>query len=175
MAEEEAASPVEVVIEDERWQAAGIETLALRAVTAGLVAVGRDPRAHALALLACNDARIAALNGDFRGKATPTNVLSWPAFDGPPPLPGEEGDDREEGDPLALGDIAIAYETCLREAEAGGISLADHATHLVLHGLLHLLGHDHEAEDDAEAMEKIETKTLASLGISDPYSAQGRH
>ena len=118
-----------------------------------------------------NDARIAALNADFRGKAVPTNVLSWPAFDGPAPeeppgLPGEG--------PLFLGDIALAYETCAREAEEAGVSLADHAAHLVVHGTLHLLGHDHAEDGAAEAMEAIETKVLATMGIASPYSPEER-
>ena len=97
-----------------------------------------------------------------------TNVLSWPAFAGgapeePPGLPGEG--------PLFLGDLALAYETCLREAEAAGVPLADHVAHLVVHGVLHLLGHDHADDAEAEAMEDLETKVLASLGVANPYSA----
>ncbi len=167
---EAVAGPVELVIEDARWEAAGIGALADRAAAAALRAVGRDPAVHALALLACDDARIATLNADFRGKARPTNVLSWPAFEGTPPEPGAPEDDSEEGEGLFLGDIALAYDTCLREAEAASVSLSDHVTHLVVHGVLHLLGHDHEIEAEAEEMEAIETKTLATLGIEDPYS-----
>ena len=168
MDETAAASPVELVTEDDRWTEAGLESLAGRAVATALTAAGRDPARHALALLACDDARIAELNTTFRGRAAPTNVLSWPAFQGPPPQPDPRGE------LLFLGDIAIAYDTCAREAAAAGLSLADHATHLVVHGLLHLLGHDHVEEADAAAMEAIETKTLATLGIADPYSPQGR-
>ena len=129
---------VEPVVEDPRWEAAGIVAVAERAARAALVAVARDPELHEIGLLACDDARIAVLNADFRGKAVPTNVLSWPAFDGPVPeeppgLPGEG--------PLFIGDIALGYETCAREAAEAGIPLADHAAHLVVHGTLHLLGH----------------------------------
>lgn len=158
------ASPVELVIEDARWEGAGIAALAERAAVGALAAVGRDPARHELALLACDDARIAELNAGFRDRAAATNVLSWPAFEGVPPMPEGEA-------PLFIGDVAIAWETCLREAGEAGVSLADHATHLVVHGVLHLLGHDHVEDAEAEAMEKIETKTLASLGIADPYSA----
>lgn len=162
---------VEPVVEDPRWEAAGIATIAERAARAALSAVRRDPEFHEIGLLACDDARIAALNADFRGKPKPTNVLSWPAFDGPVPeeppgLPGEG--------PLFIGDVALAYETCLREAEEAGIPLADHAAHLVVHGTLHLLGHDHADDDEAETMEAIETKALASMGIADPYSREER-
>lgn len=154
---------VEVVVEDDRWQAAGIEAIAERAGRAALAAAGRDPDRHEIALLACDDARIAGLNASFRDKPQPTNVLSWPDFDGPVP-------DPETDEPLFLGDMAIAYDTCLREAEAAGIPLADHATHLVIHGTLHLLGHDHVDDAEAEAMEAIETNVLASMGIANPYS-----
>lgn len=156
---------VDLVIEELRWEAAGIASIAEAAARRTLEAAGRDPARHELSLLACDDARIAALNADFRGKAKPTNVLSWPAFEGEVPAPA--ADDPE---PLFLGDLAMAYETCAREAEEAGIGLADHASHLVVHGLLHLLGYDHEMEDEADEMEMFETKILASLGVADPYS-----
>jgi probable rRNA maturation factor len=164
MAEAGGASLVDLVIEDARWEAGGFDAVAQRAATAVLVAVGRAPGRHELALLMCDDARIAVLNAEFRGKALPTNVLSWPAFAGEPPEPGA-GDE-----PIFLGDIAMAYETCAREAAAAGVPLGEHAAHLVIHGVLHLLGHDHVGEEEAQAMEEIETKTLATLGIADPYS-----
>lgn len=79
-----------------------------------------------------------------------------------------------EGPPELLGDVALAYETCAREAAEKGISLEHHATHLIVHGLLHLAGHDHEISPaDAEAMEALETKALALMGIADPYGANG--
>lgn len=158
---------VEVILEDPRWAEINLADLAEIAGRAVLSAVGRDPDHHEVSLLACDDTRITALNAGFRGKPAPTNVLSWPAFDGEVPGAGE-GPDAE--DPLFLGDLALAWETCGREAAAAGMPLAQHASHLVVHGILHLLGHDHEAEAEAEAMEAIETKVLASLGIADPYS-----
>jgi probable rRNA maturation factor len=162
---------VEAVIEDRRWEVAGIESIAERAARAALVAVGRDPELHEIGLLACDDAKMAELNGMFRGSGVATNVLSWPAFSGPVPeeppgLPGEG--------PLFIGDLALGYESCAREAEAAGIALADHAAHLVVHGVLHLLGHDHAEDDQAEAMEALETKVLASMGVANPYSVQER-
>ena len=156
----------EPVVEDARWEAAGVPEAAERAARAALAAVGRDPDQHEIGLLFCGDARMAELNGQFRGKPSPTNVLSWPAFAGEIPFtPGEPG----EG-PLFLGDIALGFETCLREAEATAIPLADHAAHLVVHGVLHLLGHDHVSDDEAGSMEAIETKVLASMGLANPYS-----
>lgn len=160
----DAAQPlVDLLLEDARWEAADLGALAERAGRALLTAMGRDPDCHEVSLLACDDARIATLNAEFRGKPAPTNVLSWPAFAPPVPEP-------EQDEPLFLGDLAIAFETCSAEAAAAGIPLADHAVHLVVHGVLHLLGHDHVDETEAETMEAIETKVLASMGIDDPYS-----
>jgi probable rRNA maturation factor len=153
---------VGTVIEDERWAALGIDPLAERAARAALAGVGRDPERHEIALLACDDARMARLNGVFRGKAQPTNVLSWPAFAGPVPEPGRE--------PLFLGDLALGFETCAAEASGAGVPLGDHVAHLVVHGVLHLLGHDHGASAEADAMEALESNILASMGIANPYS-----
>jgi probable rRNA maturation factor len=102
------------------------------------------------------------LNASFRGKDKPTNVLSFPAA---PPPPGMKGTES-----LFLGDLALGYETCAAEALAEGKSLRDHLSHLVVHGLLHLLGYDHETGVEAERMEGRERAILAALGIADPYS-----
>jgi probable rRNA maturation factor len=151
---------VGAVIEDPRW--AGIEAVAERMARAAVAAAGRDPDRHEIGLLACDDARMAALNGEFRGRPQPTNVLSWPAFAGPAPEPGAE--------PVFLGDLALGYETCAGEAAAAGISLEDHVAHLVVHGVLHLLGHDHGDDAGADAMEGMESNILASMGVANPYS-----
>lgn len=111
------------------------------------------------------DANIHELNSEWRGKDKPTNVLSFPMLEREDllALPGE-------GPPEMLGDIALAFETCAREAEEKGIPLADHAAHLLVHGMLHLAGHDHEiSTEDAERMEALEVKALAIMGIADPY------
>ena len=158
---------VEAVVEDPRWEAAGVVAVAERAARAALTVVGRDPELHEVGLLAGDDARIAALNGEFRGKVAATNVLSWPAF--APPVPEEPPGLPGEG-PLFIGDIALGYETCAREAEEARIPLAEHAAHLVVHAVLHLLGHDHAGDDEAEAMEALEAKALASMGVANPYS-----
>lgn len=168
-AAEHAEPLVEVILEDPRWHEAGIEALSERAAHAALSGVGRDPERYEIALLACSDARIAGLNADFRGKPKPTNVLSWPDFDGPVPEPDADGEAR-----LFLGDIAIAFETCRREAEEGAIPFDHHVTHLVVHGVLHLLGHDHESDAEAEEMEALETNVLASMGVPNPYSREER-
>jgi probable rRNA maturation factor len=151
---------VETVLDDPRWEAVGLETLAERAARAALEGAGVGIEGCEISLLGTDDARMAELNATFRDKAKATNVLSWPS--------GET-----EADPDGarfLGDIALAWETCMAEAEAGGIAPADHVTHLVAHGVLHLLGFDHELEGEADAMEALETKILARLGVADPYS-----
>lgn len=159
------ALDVDVVVEDERWNALDLDGLAERAVAATLAHRGLS--GGEVVILACDDARIAALNADFRGKPQPTNVLSWPAED----LAAE----AEGGEPLApeeeaFGDIAIAWETCAAEAQAAGIEMADHVTHLIVHAVLHLLGHDHERDGDAALMEGREVEILAQLGLPDPYT-----
>lgn len=109
-----------------------------------------------VAVLLTGDTEIRHLNRDFRAKDKPTNVLSFPAAEGP----GE----------AVLGDIALAYETCAREALEEGKTLAAHLSHLVVHGVLHLLGFDHQTSDEAEEMESEEVAILARLGIADPYA-----
>lgn len=163
MADAGPAGTVELVVEDPRWRAVGLAGLAERAARAALGEAGRDPDRHEISLLACGDARIAELNGAFRGQARATNVLSWPACSGAPPEP-------DTGERLFLGDLALAFETCSAEAEAAGIGVAEHAAHLVVHGVLHLLGHDHADDAEATRMEIIEVKALASMGIANPYS-----
>jgi probable rRNA maturation factor len=163
---------VETVIEDARWEAFGLAVVAERAGQAALSAIGLPPEGFAISLMGCDDARIAALNADFRGKPKPTNVLSWPSEERRAKCAGEDPEPPEPGtadDPESLGDIAIAWETCAAEAEAQDKSMADHVTHLIVHGILHLLGYDHEAEADAALMEGLEVRALASLGVSDPY------
>ena len=116
-------------------------------------------------LLFTSDAEVHVLNREWRGKDKPTNVLSFPMLEREDLI-----DLAPQGPPEMLGDIALAHETCAREAAEKGVSVEDHASHLIVHGLLHLAGHDHETgEAEAEAMEALETKALAILGIADPY------
>jgi len=164
---------VDIVIEDDRWEEFGLEPLADRAVRAALAELGIGPEGVQVVVMGCDDARIAALNADFRGKPKPTNVLSWPAEDLSPDSPGGAPLAPEVGeaeDPEPLGDIALAWETCAREAVEQDKPMADHVTHLVVHGLLHCLGYDHVDDADAAVMEGLEVRILASLGLSDPYS-----
>ncbi|MFO1255910.1 MAG: rRNA maturation RNase YbeY [Sphingomonadaceae bacterium] len=142
------------------------EELALRAAVklAGNVPELANPRLSASLLLA-GDAEVHELNREWRGKDKPTNVLSFPMLERAKllALPAD-------GPPELLGDLALALETCRREAADKGISLEDHAVHLIIHGLLHLAGYDHElGPAEAREMELLEIKALAQLGIADPY------
>ncbi len=161
---------LELTVEDDRWKE--LEPLALGAIEAVLRHCGLDPDLCEVSLLACDDTRIAGLNAEFREKPTPTNVLSWPAEDLATGIAGEvphlpQPDFTGE---IALGDIAISYDTCAREAEEAGKPIAEHVTHLIIHGTLHLLGYDHIRDFDATLMEGIEVKILGKLGIDDPYN-----
>ena len=163
--------PCDTLIEDGHWQAIDLPALADRAAAAALAHLGLDPAGFEISLLACDDDRIAALNADFRDKAQPTNVLSWPsemrAAAAPGQMPALPPGDRDM--PTELGDIAISYDTCAAEAAAQGKRLSDHATHLIVHATLHLLGYDHIADEDAALMEGLEARILAGLGVDDPY------
>lgn len=156
---------VDVVIEDERWASLDLESLAEVAVDAALK-ISEAPNGYEVCVMGCSDARIAELNGDFRDKPQATNVLSWPALE---ILPENAGNIPVAGPDDSLGDIAIAFETCAREAVEKSIPVRDHVTHLVIHGTLHLLGYDHETDHDAEIMEGLEIKALASMGLKTPY------
>ena len=153
-------------IDIEDWPAEDWADLAERvAEAAALVAPELGNERLVASILFTNDAEVHTLNREWRARDKPTNVLSFPmmaradllalAPDGPPEM---------------LGDIALAHETCAREAADKGVPLEAHAAHLILHGRLHLAGHDHEISDaDAEAMEALEVKALAQMGLADPY------
>lgn len=166
-----AAPHVEVIVEDEGW--GDPSRLIERAVAMTLAHLRLDPAAYEVSVLAADDARIRALNGQFRGQDKPTNVLSWPAVDlsaGSPGQPPEPPDPGTRDDPVALGDIALARETCVREAAEAGKALDHHLTHLTVHATLHLLGYDHQTDADAHLMEGLETAILAAMAIPDPYA-----
>jgi probable rRNA maturation factor len=146
---------ITLVVEDPNWRRSrGLPKKLMAAAEAGLKASGL-PRAARFTILLADDARLRDLNHSFRGKDKPTNVLSFPAA---------ANDDGH------AGDIAMAYGVARAEAKAAGKSLADHASHLVVHGVLHLAGFDHDKRRDAERMEGLEVKILSRLGISDPYA-----
>jgi probable rRNA maturation factor len=152
---------VSIAADDSGWDAVpNLVVMARHAANAALEAAYRGPRPASLAILFTGDAAMAELNRQWRGKAKPTNVLSFPAPAGLPVAQGE---------PRPLGDIVLAFGTVAREAEEQDKPLPHHATHLIVHGVLHLLGHDHETEGQAEDMEALERLILNDLGIEDPY------
>lgn len=159
---------IEFRCEDDSWQAvpdaeAMIEQALRLAWSSGAGDEGVAYPAEVSVLLA-GDTTLQALNREWRGKDRPTNVLSFPGPD--MPIPSEDGTFVSH-----LGDLAMSYQTLAREADAEGKSLAQHLQHLAVHGMLHLQGHDHETEEEAEEMEALERTLLARLGIPDPYAA----
>jgi probable rRNA maturation factor len=160
---------MELDIESEHWPAGDWDALAASAaIAAAAVAPELANDRLCTSLLFTSDAAVRDLNREWRGKDKPTNVLSFPMLER-----GDLLDLPAEGPPELLGDIALAHETCAREAAEKGAALTDHAAHLIVHGLLHLAGHDHETgEADAAAMEALEIKALAIMGIADPYGLQ---
>ncbi len=163
---------LDIVIEAGPWDTTRLTSLAQRAVRATLEHMGLDAEETEITLLACDDTRIATLNAEFRGKPAPTNVLSWPAQDLAPPTAGAAPPAPEHGfdGMIELGDIALSYDTCTREAAGSGKPMDDHLTHLIVHGVLHLLGYDHIRDGDAALMERFEVEILGNLGLDDPYT-----
>jgi len=165
------APDIDVVIDHAGWRAALDEPAALcrDAAKAALDAAGFGPLAPRveLGVRLADDAELRRLNHRYRGRDAPTNVLSFAASDA---TPGRLPALPDDGAPLALGDVVLALETVLDEAGAQGKTVADHVGHLVVHGVLHLVGHDHENDADANVMEGLETAVLAGLGIADPYA-----
>ncbi len=168
---------VDLMIEEDGWRAAlpRLEEIANEAAAAAISAAELETDLFAICVLACGDERIAELNATHRDKPGPTNVLSWPAFDLAPVTPGARppkppvDPGASPGRQLALGDVAIALQTVVREAETASIPLKNHVFHLILHGCLHLLGFDHETVEDAGVMEAIEIQVLDRHGIASPY------
>jgi probable rRNA maturation factor len=140
------------------WQSISqFETCVLRAATAALP----PHEMRSLHILFTDDAAMRDINRQWRGFDKPTNVLSFPAAAQPVP----------KGEVAHLGDLVLAWETVTSEAAAQDKTIADHTSHLIVHGLLHLLGLDHETEAEAATMEARETSILAGLGIADPYQS----
>ena len=160
---------LDILIEDDRW-GRGFADIATRAASAALQGVGLEPADFEVSVLACDDVRIAKLNEDFRQKGQPTNVLSWPSDERAAEVDGEMPDPPDLPMDAELGDIAISYDTCAREAADAGKLFEHHVTHLMIHGTLHLLGFDHTRDGDAVLMEGVETEILGKLDIPNPYS-----
>jgi probable rRNA maturation factor len=155
------AVEIDVTVEADGWPAeAGLEQLARNAVESALAEAGAPAGDSEVSLVFSDDATIRTLNAEWRGMDKPTNVLSFPAF------PYRRG----AALPPMLGDIVLALETVRREAELEEKPLEHHISHLVIHGFLHLLGYDHENDEEAEEMEASERRALARLAIPDPYA-----
>ena len=158
----------EVLVVAECWQAEpGAETVIHRAIEAAAGMADADTADTELAIMLTDDDGIRTLNQNWRGIDKATNVLSFPALR---PTAAARPDDA----PRMLGDIAIAYQTTRREADEEGKPFEHHLSHLAVHGFLHLVGYDHETDDEAEAMEALEREILAQLGIPDPYADRER-
>ena len=139
-----------------------ISTAARRALTRGLAEGGSVPQHRLeLSIMLADAAEQRRLNRDWRGIDRSTNVLSFATWDPAIELPPDA--------PLLLGDVVLAYETVACEAKEQGKAITDHLCHLIVHGVLHLLGYDHATEREAVVMEKLETSILTSLGVADPY------
>lgn len=160
---------IAVLTRAKAWDLPGVASLCRRAARAAVAAAfekrtgawGKSLRRRGgeIGILLAGDAYVAKLNAAYRGRAGPTNVLSFPG----------ELSGGPASAPLALGDIVVAYGTAAREAKRAGTPLKHHLAHLIVHGVLHLLGYDHERESDARRMESLEAAVLATLGIPDPY------
>ena len=156
---------------EELWPDADWDALALRAA---LAATERTPHGQLattpatveISVRLTSDEEVHTLNRQYRGKDKPTNVLSFPMVQ--PDLLQTVSLNSDDGE-LLLGDIVLAHGVCVAEAAERGVSVEDHATHLLVHGVLHLLGYDHMVDNEAEAMEEIERQALGTLGIADPY------
>lgn len=163
---------LETAVINEGWSTAtDWEALAEQAVTATLAAtpfaaLTSLPATVEIAIRLTNDAEVHQLNAAYRGKDKPTNVLSFPMVQ-PDLIEGLANTDDGE---VLLGDIVLALGVCAKEAEEKRIPVADHATHLIVHGLLHLLGYDHIRDEEAERMESIERAVLSGLGLHNPYN-----
>ena len=153
-----SAPAIDIVVESPLWRNAPRAAAVIRrAIAAAAATTDAIAPPSELTVMLCDDAAMRELNGRWRGRPEPTNVLSFPAA-------GRTG---------TLGDLAIAYETAAREAEAEGKPFADHLAHLAVHGFLHLLGYDHQSDAEAVAMERLEVAILARLGVADPYAKDG--
>ena len=161
-----SAVSVDILVESSLWTAEDAEAAVRAAIASAADAVRALPAAGGeVTVVLTDDEAIRKLNRDWRHMDKPTNVLSFPAAQLPTPQRLEEA-----AVPATLGDLVIAYETTVREAAAEGKPVAHHVAHLAVHGFLHLLGYDHESDEEADEMERLEAIILARLNIPDPYA-----
>ena len=156
---------VEILVEDNRWTSINFEELVGKAFYQTLIELGYSKSDYFVSVLGCSDKKMRELNHTFRSKDTSTNVLSWPSRER---LACVEGNHPKRLDPALdteLGDIALSYETCLEEAAQSKTNFAIYVQHLVIHGILHLMGYDHSSEQDATLMEDLERQILGNLSL----------
>ena len=159
---------VDLILEDVRWKPLNLIQITNAAFKETLSQLNLKSENFICCILACSSKKIEDLNAQFRGKKNSTNVLSFPSK---VQVYKKINSSQSEtnADPFELGDIAIAYEVCKKEADISKIAFEHHVYHLITHSVLHLLGYDHEEEKNAAEMEKIEVQVLANLGINNPY------
>ncbi len=156
---------VEILVEDNRWSGINLEELVGNAFYQTLIELGYSKSDYFVSVLGCSDKKMRELNHTFRSKDTSTNVLSWPSRER---LAFVNGNHPQRLDPALdaeLGDIALAYETCLEEAAQSKTNFAFYVQHLIIHGILHLLGYDHSSDLDATLMEDLERQILGNLSF----------
>ncbi len=158
-----AGSQIDIKIDDVRWKRLPEVKAFIRNMLEMSQGEATTPDNFELSIVLTSDAAVQELNRDYRGKDHPTNVLSFPGYEDASLLPGQ---------PLALGDIILAYETLDNEAKAQGKTFRQHLAHLLIHGFLHLLGYTHETDSDAQLMESMETNIMKRAGFPDPYQQE---
>ena len=156
---------VEILVEDNRWASINLDKLVQNAFYQTLIELGYSQSDYFVSVLGCSDKKMRELNHTFRNKETSTNVLSWPSRER---LASVQGNHPKRLDPVRdaeLGDIALSYETCLEEASQSKTNFACYVQHLIIHGILHLLGYDHSSDPDATLMEDLERRILGNLSL----------
>lgn len=156
---------VELIVEEPKWEMLELSVITYSACKAAIKYAKVRSDKCVIAVLACSDARISELNFRFRSVNKPTNVLSWPTISEVAKFPHE----NQKTHLPHLGDIALAWETCSKEAKEWKRNLEAHASHLIIHACLHLMGFGHKNNIEAKKMQQIEIEALASIGISNPY------
>ena len=156
---------VEVLVEDDRWKSINFEDLVTKAFYETLKRLGYSKTDYFISVLGCNDKKMRELNHTFRSKNTSTNVLSWPSRKRLACVAGNHPKRLDPALDVELGDIALSYETCLEEAAQSKTNFAFYVQHLIIHGILHLLGYDHSSDPDATLMEDLERQILGNLSL----------
>lgn len=167
---------IDIIVRDSRWEGSveNIADVCKESACAAFAAGVSRPLSAEAALVLADDEFIAVLNKQYRNRDGATNVLSFAATDSDDPSM-DLGQPIQDSAPVMLGDIIVAHETTVREAVEAGISVEHHLRHLVVHGMLHLLGYDHMTDDEAAEMEPLETQILGAMNVADPYDEDSGH